>query len=375
MTTREGRREGIALFLPSLRGGGAERVMLNLAQGFVKRGFHVDLVLAKAEGAYLSEVPPEVRIVNLKASRVLWSLPGLIRYLRREQPRVMLSALSHANLVALWARAVARVKTRLVVSEHNTLSISTEGTPGMRAKLIPWLAKQFYPAADAIIAVSEGVAQDLIAQTGLPREKVRVIYNPVITPALFAKAKEPVEHPWFQNERKPVILGVGRLTEQKDFATLLRAFALVREKYPARLMILGEGEDRPKLEALARQLQLEEDVALPGFVSNPYKYMRRATVFVLSSRWEGLPTVLIEALALGTPVVATDCPSGPREILEEGRWGQLVPVGDVEALAAALNTALASKTDQNGAPTPKPVLARFALSAVVNQYLDVLQWG
>jgi glycosyltransferase involved in cell wall biosynthesis len=366
---REKKKHHIALFLPSLRGGGAEKVMVNLALGFVEQGLKVDLVLAKAEGPYLSRVPEEVRVVDLGARRVLYSLPGLVRYLRRERPQAMLSALNYANIVAIWAKLLARVQTHLVVSEHNTLSYSTQNASSVRVKLLPLLIKIFYPYADAVVAVSHGVAEDLITMTGLPMEKVKVIYNPVITPELFTKAEEPLDHPWFRPGEPPVVLGVGRLTKQKDFPTLIRAFALVRKERPARLMILGEGEERPKLETLARELGIEEDFVLPGFVENPYKYMKRASAFVLSSRWEGLPTVLIEALALGVPVISTNCPSGPAEILEHGKWGCLVPVGEPHLLARAILEIL-----QNDVriPSHKTAWERFSKENAVIAYLQVL---
>jgi glycosyltransferase involved in cell wall biosynthesis len=363
------KKKHIALFLPSLRGGGAEKVMVNLALGFVEQGLKVDLVLAKAEGPYLSRVPEEVRVVDLGARRVLYSLPGLVRYLRRERPQAMLSALNYANIVAIWAKLLARVQMHLVVSERNTLSCSTRNASSVRVKLLPLLIKIFYPYADAVVAVSHGVAEDLITMTGLPMEKVKVIYNPVITPELFAKAEEPLDHPWFRPGEPPVVLGVGRLTKQKDFPTLIRAFALVRKERPARLMILGEGEERPKLETLARELGIEEDFVLPGFVENPYKYMKRASAFVLSSRWEGLPAVLIEALALGVPVISTNCPSGPAEILEHGKWGCLVPVGEPHLLARAILEIL-----QNDVriPSHKTAWERFSKENAVIAYLQVL---
>jgi glycosyltransferase involved in cell wall biosynthesis len=366
---REKKKHHIALFLPSLRGGGAEKVMVNLALGFVEQGLKVDLVLAKAEGPYLSRVPEEVRVVDLGARRVLYSLPGLVRYLRRERPQAMLSALNYANIVAIWAKLLARVQTHLVVSERNTLSCSTQNASSVRVKLLPLLIKIFYPYADAVVAVSHGVAEDLITMTGLPMEKVKVIYNPVITPELFVKAEEPLDHPWFRPGEPPVVLGVGRLTKQKDFPTLIRAFALVRKERPARLMILGEGEERPKLETLARELGIGEDFVLPGFVENPYKYMKRASAFVLSSRWEGLPAVLIEALALGVPVISTNCPSGPAEILEHGKWGCLVPVGEPHLLARAILEIL-----QNDVriPSHKTAWERFSKENAVIAYLQVL---
>jgi len=358
----------IALFIPSLRGGGAERVMLNLARGFAERGYKVDLVLAKAEGPYLSQVPDNIRVIDLKSPRVLYSLPGLIRYLRQERPHALLSALDHANIVALWAKKLSRVPIRVVVSVHSTLSRASTNATSIRARLIPSWARIFYPWADAVVAVSKGVADDLIKLTELPQEKVHVIYNPVVTPELFAKADEPLDHPWFEPSEPPVILSVGRLTPAKDYSTLIKAFALVRKEMPARLMILGEGEERPKLEALIRDLGLEKDVALPGFVNNPYKYMKHAAVFVLSSQWEGLPTVLIEALALGIPVVSTDCPSGPAEILNNGEYGRLVTVGNEKELAQNIKATICEGKKKIVTDSYK----LFQLDTVLYQYEEVL---
>ena len=362
-----------AIFLPSLRGGGAERVMVTLARGLAERHLRVDLVLAKAEGPYLSHVPSDVRIVDLGASRVLTSLPGLIRYLQRERPAVLLSALDHTNVVALWARQLAKVPVRMVVSIHNTLSIASNQARYLREMTAPYWTRMFYPWADVVVAVSQGVADDFARSTGFPRSRIRVIYNPVITPELFRKAREPVEHPWFRSSETPTVLSVGRLTEQKDFATLIRAFARVRQKCLVRLVILGEGEKRPELERLVRKLNLEKDVSLPGFVENPYRYMRLATVFVLSSRWEGLPTVLIEALSLEVPVIATDCPSGPREILRNGELGYLIPVGDAQCLAETIGNVLREPRHCAVPGRKEWILENFSLDCVVQKYLEVLK--
>lgn len=360
-------RPFITLFLPSLHGGGAERVMVNLARGFAERGLQVDLVLARAEGPYLSEVPESVHVVDLGSRRVLYSLPGLVRYLRKERPDAMLSTLRHANIIAILARRIAGVPARLVVREAATLRENMRSAPTLKERLMPALMRMLYQRADCVIANSQGVAEDLINFIGLPADMVKVIYNPVITPELFAKAEDPLDHPWFQPGEPPVILGVGRLTKAKDFPTLIRAFALVREERPARLMILGEGEERSALESLVQELGLEEDVELPGFVDNPYKYMKRAGVFVLSSRWEGFGNVLVEAMALGTPVVSTDCPSGPSEILEGGKWGRLVAVGDVQKLAVSILEAMdEAKRDYSQR------LSQLSLSSIVDRYAEVL---
>ena len=358
----------LAIFVTSMQGGGAQHAMLNLAQGLAKRGYATDLVLAKAEGPFLAEVPDSVRVVDLKASRVLMSLPALVRYLRRERPQAMLAVLNYANVIALWARRLAGTNMRLVVSERNTFSLANKHALRQRARLMPQLIRRFYPWADGIVAVSKGVAEDLARVTGIPREHIRVIYNPIVTPELREKANAPLDHPWFNPGQPPVLLAVGRLSPQKDFRMLIQAFARVRETRQMRLLILGEGRERLSLEVLVRELGLEQDISMTGFVANPYPYMARASLFVLSSRWEGLPGVLIEALCCGAPLIATDCPSGPREILADGQYGQLVPVGDVSALAKAIEASLDGEALR---PSRRSWLP-FELEAVVNQYIDML---
>jgi glycosyltransferase involved in cell wall biosynthesis len=363
----------LAIFLPGLLGGGAERTMLNLAQGLAGQGYAVDLVLAQAEGPYLAKVPESVRLVelnawHLRAWRTLASLPALVRYLRRVRPETMLSALNRANITALWAQRLAGVPQRVVINEQNTFSRSNQQLPNWYSQLMLRLVRCFYPWADGIVAVSKGVGDDLARVAGIPRERIQVIYNPVVTPELRKKAQDSLDHPWFQPGQPPVLLAVGSLTAQKDFTTLIRTFAQVRETRLVRLLILGEGQERLALEALVRQLGLEQDVSLPGFVANPYSYMARASLFVLSSRWEGLPTVLIEALYCGIPLISTDCPSGPREILRDGQYGQLVPVGDVNALAWAIETTLAGKAPRPPQESWRP----FELEVVVDQYINTL---
>jgi len=361
-------RRPIAFFLPSLRSGGAERVILNLAHGLVERGFPVDLVLVTAEGGFLDQLSPEVRLVDLHSRRVLQSLVPLTNYLRREQPRVLVPSMSHANVVALWAAKLAGRSTPVMVTVHTTMS-QYASTQGRLARwLWPSLLRAFYPWAAHVVAVSAGAADDLARTSGLPRDSIKVIYNPVITPSVLAGVHQIPDHPWFAPGEPPVILGVGRLTPPKDFTTLIRAFAQVRHRRAARLVILGEGEDRADLMALVAQLGVAADVALPGFQENALAYMAASAVFVLSSAWEGLPTVLIEALAAGTTVVSTDCPSGPREILQEGRLGALVPVGDAAALAEAINDAL----DRPTPVIPADALLPFTREAAVDNYLRLI---
>ena len=358
----------IAFFIPTMDGGGAERVVINLLKGMVAHNLPLDLILANAEGPYLNLIPKQVRTIDLAAGRVVKAIAPLVRYLRTAKPKVIISHLNHANVIALVAKQLAFNNTKIVVVEHNTFSVAQSSL--FRGHFIPPLMKLLYPKADAIVGVSQAVARDLEQGLSLAAETVKTIYNPVVDRELLAKKNNYIGHPWFQSQTIPVILAVGRLTEQKDFPTLLRAFALLRQKIPARLLILGEGELRQELEMMVKQLGIAEAVTLPGFVPNPQDYMSKASVFVLSSRWEGLPTALIEAMACGCPVVATDCPSGSKEILAEGKYGKLIPVGDAEALSTALMGTL-----QNP-PQSRLLIDRakdFEIQNSVSDYLNLIE--
>ena len=359
----------IAFFCPSLRGGGAERVLVNLVDGLVSKGIAVDVVLAAAEGPLLRELSPAARVVVLGSRRVLPCIMPLARYLRRERPRVLLSSMSHANVVALWARTLSRVSTPVIVTVHNTLSVTSRNAAASHGWIWPHLIRWFYPHADGIVAVSRDAADDLARTARIPRQRIQVIYNPVITSNLRRQARHAADHPWFAPGQPPVVLGVGRLTRQKDFPNLIRAFAELRRRRSARLIILGEGEERPALTALISELGLESDAALLGFRANAAAYMAHSAVFVLSSAWEGLPTVLIEALAAGARVVSTDCPSGPREILQDGRLGALVPVGDSVALACAISDTM----DQPNGKVPLEALVEFTGEAALEHYLRLIE--
>ncbi len=292
--------------------------------------------MAKAEGPYLSQIPDDIQIIDLNVSRVALSLFPLVKYLRKNKPLALISALNHANIIAILAAKISLTKTKILVTEHSTLSRSLLHATNFRTKLMPLFMKFCYPLAEHVIAVSNGVADDLLKTLNISRSKIKVIYNPVVTDDLFQKANEEVDHPWFKNKQHPIVLAVGRLTEAKDYPTLIKAFYHVRKQKEAKLVILGDGEKREELLNLIRDMGLEGDVDIIGFVQNPYAYMKRCSVFVLSSKWEGLPTVLVEALACGAKIVATDCPSGPREILESGKYGCLVRVGDEKGLATEI---------------------------------------
>jgi glycosyltransferase involved in cell wall biosynthesis len=360
----------IAIFIQSLAIGGSERMALNLAKGLIQYDMQVDLLLANNSGALLSEVPPQVNIIDLKGKRVLWSLFPLVRYLRSQRPDLLYGIETHANLIAIWAVGLARIHTPLVISQHTTMSASLAAEPSFRDNMVKKLGHSFFPYANAVICVSQGVANDFVETTGMPRQKTHIVYNPVVSPSLEQKARQSISHAWFVPDGPAVILAVGRLTAAKDYPTLLRAFSIVGQKLPVRLLILGDGKERAHLESMARQLGLTENVQMPGFVENPLAYMARARLLVLSSKWEGFGIVLVEALACGTPVVSTDCKSGPREILGNGRFGRLVPVGDSDALAAAILETLQT--------TPDRALLRrraedFTVEKSVKEHLCVFQ--
>lgn len=356
----------IALFVPDLEGGGAERVMVRLSRGLSELGEPVDLVLAHRRGPYLQEVPASVRVIDLGVRRLASALIPLVQYLRTERPRVLLSTRDDCNVIAAAAKRLVR-SCPVYVRASNTLSESCgEG----RMRFVPALSRRLLPGVDGVIAPSEGVADDMARVLRLPRERIRIIPNPVADPELEVRAAEPCGHPWLVGNDDPVLLAVGRLTRQKGFDTLLAAFAEVRRASRARLIILGEGESRSALEALRAELQLDEEVDLPGFVPNPYPYMVRAATFVLPSRWEGFPNALVEAMALGTPVVATDCPSGPREILRDGHYGPLVPVDSPHALAQAI---LATLADPPRPETTREAVAEYNPRSIATRYQAV--WG
>jgi glycosyltransferase involved in cell wall biosynthesis len=356
----------IALLLPNLRAGGAEWVNVLLARAFAERGHEVSFLLMQAEGALLGELPKGGEVVDLGISRFRYAPRRLAGALKGRRPDAVIASLWPLTGLAVLARALGGSNCRLVLVEHSNLSRSA-AVRGLGDLVNRRLGAFIYGAADAVVAVSQGVKDDLVARTGLKADHVRVIHNPVRTPDPAARA-DPALLTWWKDARASLI-AVGSLKPAKDYPTLLRAFEQLARRRNARILILGEGPARPQLERLVAELGLQERVRLPGAVSDPYPYLTEADLFVLSSAWEGFGNVIVEALAAGTPVVSTDCPSGPAEILENGRYGRLTPVGDVLALARAMDAALETPVDRD---MLKARGAEFSVEHAADQYLALL---
>jgi glycosyltransferase involved in cell wall biosynthesis len=359
----------VAFFMPHFAGGGVERVAVNLSEEYQRLGMNVDFALVNDSGVPVGSMPKDARIINLKAKRVLFALPSLIHYLRDEQPDAIFSAPMHTHIILLLAKMISGSRVRTMLHVGNHVSTQVKNSEKLQDRSYPILLRLLKGYADAFIAVSEGVASDLAYAAKVPMEKIRVVYNPIYRVEMEDLMEQPVEHPWFSEGQPPVILAAGRLVEQKDYPTLLRAFSRLRHQRSVHLVILGEGRLLPELKKLATELKIAEDVDFHGFASNPYCFMARCSVFVLSSAWEGFANVVAEALACGAQVVSTDCESGPEEILANGQYGQLVPVGDDIALADAIIVALEH-------PQSKDFLRQrgrsFTAAKAARQYLDAV---
>lgn len=362
---QDNRKKKIAFFIPSLNGGGAERMMVNKANYLSQQGYLVDLILIRKEGPYLPLVDPQVNIIDLKSSRAATSIFKLISYFKKDTPDVILSALTHINILTVIAKVFSRKNIKVVVSQRNMYSPKLGR--GVLNKLMHALAICCYKKADAVIAISDGVKESLVNSLNMKPDSINTIYNPAYSLESVELSYEKPSHYWF-SLGTPVILSVARLEEVKDFSTLIKAFALLRKEINAKLIILGEGSERGKLESLINKMELQNDVDLVGFVDNPHAYMRAADLFVLSSKREGFGNVIVEAMACGTPVVSTNC-SGPKEVLEDGKWGRLVPVSDISALADAMKESLKHPSSVDVTERAKA----FSVEKIAQEYLAVLE--
>lgn len=360
----------VSLFVPTLAGGGAEGAMLNIAEELANRRYEVYLVVTNATGERADQVPENVTLVDCGRSSLVASLPDLTSHLRAVDPDVLISSTNAANLVAIWAVLLSGTTATLLARVENMTSHQIENYEKRRYHAIPYLLQLFYGYPEAVVAVSRGVAQDIKQIAGVASDNVRVIYNPIVTEDLVKKSNQAADHPWLSDESVPVVLGVGRLTPQKDFSTLMRAFCRLLDRRDARLILAGKGERRAELQELAVELGIDDRVSLPGFVPNQYAYMANADVFVLSSAWEGFGNVLVEAMACGTPVASTDCESGPAEILAEGEYGPLVSVGDVDQLASAILDVLDDPIEEEAL---RERAQEFSARAIVTEYESLFE--
>ncbi len=327
--------KSVTLFIPTFAAGGAERVTINLAAALTATGHKVTILTQRPDGPLVNTIPPNIAVATLGGNRSLLSFLPLMRYMQRAKPDVFIANMGHGNIISLWARTLAKMPMRLLCCQHSLLSAETKAHKNWQYKILPLLYRIFLPWADGIVAVSNAVAVDLAETAHIPLDKITVIYNPIVGPDFAEKSRQKNSHPWFAENAPPVILGIGRLSEEKDFTTLIKAFALARKNKDLRLVILGEGSKRSELQQLAKQLGIDEYVLLPGFQPNPLPFIRNAALVAVSSHYEGMSNVVVEALACGTNIVSTNC-GGPPEILEAGRYGKLVPVGDDTAMATAM---------------------------------------
>lgn len=364
----------LSFFIPDLTLGGAEQVTVNIVNGLAEHGYDVELLVSRRTGSLQSRLEDDVSVVELPPSNtsvfgVAAHVPGLARYLHRERPVALFSHLARVSVVCLATHRVCGTDTAVIPTHHKSYGITTDHS--IKNRIVQGVVPYLYPSATRIIAVSEGVADSIVEHTSLDRRDISVLHNPVHVDEVRERSRQPLEHEWLDDESIEVVLFVGRIEEQKNLTAWLRAFERIHERDPnTRAIIVGKGSRQQSVSEFAERLGIDHVVSIPGYVENPYAYMRNASVFLLSSRFEGLPTVLIEALACGCPVVATDCPSGPREILADGEYGTLAPVGDIDELVGGVIETL---TD----PIPADVLEQraddFAPESVLDDFEQFLE--
>lgn len=357
--------KSICFFAPNLAGGGAERVISILATYFGEEGYKVDLILADAMGPYLSNLPKSVNIIDLKCKKVIFTLPKLIDYLKKSQPNILFTSQMHVSTIAIWANKIAGVRTKVIIRQPTMLAPQHE-KKSWSAKLKQKIFLSTSRFAHKIIVTSKNMAYEFHMLSGISNDKIKIVYNPVPIESIQMKMGK-YSNSFLIDSNLPIILGVGRLVEVKGFETLIKSFNIVQKSIPSQLIILGEGPLRPKLESLIEELELNKDIHLIGFVENPYEYMRLAKVFVLSSLWEGFPNGMVEAMTCGAAIVSTNCQGGASEILEEGKWGHLVPVTDEVAMANAIVKVLIDKD----LPDVCKRANDFSINSICKEYMNV----
>lgn len=372
-------KKRIAIHLPDLNLGGIGKNSFKLAEAFRDKGYKVEFVINNFNGKYIDQIPNDIAVVDLKSNRFFCSLPKIYKYLKQTEPDAFIVARDYINIPIIIIKNILRIKTRLMISCHTNMAEEVKYAGLKRKiflKIILFLTRFTYRYADSVVVVSEGIKNDVHIYSGLDKDRITTIYNPIIDSKMEAQMKEEVECKWIEVDEK-VIISVGRLTRQKDFVTLIKAFDLVKKQYEGvKLIILGEGEDRVKLQKLIDEMGLGKEVNLWGYVNNPYAYLKKADLFVLASAWEGFGNSIVEAMATGIPLICTDCPSGPSEILANGKYGDLVKVGDYEELSKRI---LYNLRNVNVLKETKEARVKrayeFTLEEAANKYLHALKLG
>lgn len=358
----------ICFFVPRIVTGGLVQVMLTLAEAFADKGYSIDL--ATIHQSWPNDlkhlIPKNTNLIHLTASRPTTAIWPLVKHLKKSKPDVLISAGAAANYLAMLAKILAFSSTKTILTEHSQPSVDIFKSKKLIDKVIPFFMRRLYPRADFIVAVSHSVARDLSTFIRYPLEKIYVIYNPIVNSKLTELSFAKLDHPWFKEKQYPIVLFVGRFSDVKNIPLLVNAFSLVRKSYECKLVLVGDGPERENLQSLVRDLALSKDTLLINYCPNPYPYMRHSNVLVLTSKWEGLGNVLIEAMACGTPVIATDNLESAREILDNGKFGVLTPNNNVKILADNIVKAIQYEA------APKNIKERaniFSVDTSVDQYL------
>lgn len=355
----------ILFILPSLGGGGAERTILNLINNLDRQRFKPQLAVLNLEGEYLDLLRKDIKVFDLKKSRARYAILELTKLINKEKPNIVLGTIVQIRILLHFVKKLSRHKPIFITRCENFQSKTEEN------RIIKFLSDVSLRTSDYIITISRGIAKDLIEHHDVKEEKIRIIYNPINLENVQKLAKKPLNHPWFLSQ-EPVIIAVGRLTKQKGFSYLIKALFLIHPETKAKLVILGQGPEKEKLKELSKQLNIEKEVEFLGFQKNPYRFITQAKVFVLSSLWEGFGNVIIEAMACGCPVVSTNCQSGPSEILENGKYGILVPIANSKSLAGGIlklldNSKLRKELSEKGRQKVKD----FDIKKIVKEYQDL----
>jgi glycosyltransferase involved in cell wall biosynthesis len=362
----------VAIYLHDLAGGGVERQSLIIAEEFRRQGADVTLVLHRLRGQLLAEVPAGLRIVDLNSSRTLLDIPRLARFLHTEKPDILLANVDMNNVAALLAKAISLSPSKVVICQHNPISSGFVMGENWMYRHIGMSYRLLSPLISRAVAVSGGVAAELTKVGGLSDDRILTISNPVVGPDFGARSEEAANHPWLEQADRPTFVTAGRLVPQKDHQTLIRAFAIHRQRFDSRLIVLGSGPLRETLAGLVDQFDLSQSVDFAGFRSNALPFFRGADAFVLSSQCEGFGNVIVEALGCGTPVISTNCEHGPAEILDQGRYGVLVEPRNPTALAGAMDE-VATLRDRFPAAMLRQRAGEFSYAACASRYMALFK--